>query len=104
MEKEERAWKNKCKPTVGYVSSLTKRPSIPSNITEIKHMIMPNNMIVLQTGCEYWMTLEIGKKKKRNHFINNFVCMCLGVFGLVKKEKGVLNWPLWLPINILINI
>lgn len=50
--------------TFGYVSESTNWPSIPNRMTETKHVITPNNIIVLHTGCDCWITLwkvEMGK-------------------------------------------
>lgn len=43
--------------TFGYVSESTNWPSMPSSMTDIKHVITPNSIIVLHTGCDCWITL-----------------------------------------------
>lgn len=51
--------------TLGYVSESTNWPSMPSRITDTKHVITPNSMIVLQTGCDCWITLEADRRRKK---------------------------------------
>lgn len=44
--------------TFGYSCGLTNRPSMPSNMTDIRQMMTPNSMMVLHTGCEDCITLK----------------------------------------------
>lgn len=43
--------------TFGYVTESTNWPSMPSRMTDTRHVITPNSIIVLHTGCDCWITL-----------------------------------------------
>lgn len=47
--------------TFGYVDGSTNWPSIPNRMTDTRQVITPDNMIVLQTGCDCWITLKRDK-------------------------------------------
>lgn len=51
--------------TIGYVAGSTNWPSIPNRMTDIRQVMMPESMIVLQTGCESWITLKWHKTERK---------------------------------------
>lgn len=76
---------------------------MPSNITDNKHMITPNSMMVLHTGCDDWITLKNTKivskwKSLLNSCRPNFWLPCrfklafqLWIFEYINKKCLYLN-------------